>query len=60
MLAVINHEVDVASSNNNDMDLFRRNFPREADQLRVIGSAAADHAGVGVAAGVIVPFRAGQ
>ncbi len=36
LLAVVNHEVDVASSNNPDMDLFRRNFPREAAQLRVI------------------------
>ncbi|MHB1056447.1 MAG: phosphate/phosphite/phosphonate ABC transporter substrate-binding protein [Rhodanobacter sp.] len=36
LLAVANREVDVASSNNPDMDLFRRNFPREAAQLRVI------------------------
>ncbi len=36
LLAVVNHEVDVASSNNPDMDLFRRNFPREAAQLKVI------------------------
>ncbi|MGS0996918.1 phosphate/phosphite/phosphonate ABC transporter substrate-binding protein [Rhodanobacter sp. UC4436_H3] len=36
LLAVVNREVDVASSNNPDMDLFRRNFPREAAQLRVI------------------------
>ncbi len=36
LLAVVNREADVASSNNPDMDLFRRNFPREADQLRVI------------------------
>jgi len=36
LLAVVNREVDVASSNNPDMDLFRRNFPREAEQLRVI------------------------
>lgn len=36
LLAVVNREVDVASSNNPDMDLFRRNFPHEAEQLRVI------------------------
>lgn len=36
LLAVVNREVDVASSNNPDMDLFRRNFPHEAAQLRVI------------------------
>jgi phosphonate transport system substrate-binding protein len=36
LLAVVNREVDVASSNNPDMDLFRRNFPHEASQLRVI------------------------
>jgi phosphonate transport system substrate-binding protein len=36
LLAVVNREADVASSNNPDMDLFRRNFPREAEQLRVI------------------------
>jgi len=36
LLAVVNHEVDVASSNNPDMDLFRHNFPREAAQLKVI------------------------
>lgn len=36
LLAVVNREVDVASSNNPDMDLFRHNFPHEAEQLRVI------------------------
>jgi phosphonate transport system substrate-binding protein len=36
LLAVVNREADVTSSNNPDMDLFRRNFPREAAQLRVI------------------------
>lgn len=36
LLAVVNGEVDVTSSNNPDMDLFRRNFPQEAAQLRVI------------------------
>ncbi|WP_426689262.1 phosphate/phosphite/phosphonate ABC transporter substrate-binding protein [Rhodanobacter ginsengiterrae] len=36
LLAVVNREADVTSSNNPDMDLFRRNFPSEAAQLRVI------------------------
>ncbi|WP_449428189.1 phosphate/phosphite/phosphonate ABC transporter substrate-binding protein [Rhodanobacter umsongensis] len=36
LLSVVNREVDVASSNNPDMDLFRRRFPSEAAQLRVI------------------------
>lgn len=36
LLAVVNREADVASSNNPDMDLFHRNFPGEAAQLRVI------------------------
>lgn len=35
-LAVANGEVDVATCNNPDFDLFRRNFPSEAAQLRVI------------------------
>ncbi|GAB2544547.1 phosphate/phosphite/phosphonate ABC transporter substrate-binding protein [Rhodanobacter koreensis] len=36
LLSVVNGEVDVASSNNPDMDLFRRHFPNEAAQLKVI------------------------
>ena len=36
LLAVVNRDVDVASSNNPDMDLFHRHFPAEASQLRVI------------------------
>jgi phosphonate transport system substrate-binding protein len=36
LLAVVNREVDVTSSNNPDMDLFRRHFPGEASQLKVI------------------------
>ncbi|HWX67540.1 MAG TPA: phosphate/phosphite/phosphonate ABC transporter substrate-binding protein [Rhodanobacter sp.] len=36
LLAVVNREADVASSNNPDMDLFRHNFPQEAAQLKVI------------------------
>ncbi|PXV61625.1 phosphonate transport system substrate-binding protein [Dyella jiangningensis] len=35
-LAVSNGEVDVATCNNPDLDLFQRNFPSEATQLRVI------------------------
>jgi phosphonate transport system substrate-binding protein len=36
LLAVVNREADVTSSNNPDMDLFRRHFPQEAAQLKVI------------------------
>lgn len=36
LLAVVNREADVTSSNNPDLDLFRHNFPREAAQLKVI------------------------
>lgn len=36
ILAVANGEVDVATCNNPDLDLFRRNFPVEGTQLRVI------------------------
>lgn len=36
LLAVVNREMDVASSNNPDMDLFRRHFPNEARELKVI------------------------
>lgn len=46
LLAVVNREVDVASSNNPDMDLFRRNFPREAAQLKVIWRSALIPSGV--------------
>lgn len=46
LLAVVNREADVASSNNPDMDLFRRNFPREADQLRVIWRSSLIPSGV--------------
>lgn len=46
LLAVVNREVDVASSNNPDMDLFRRNFPQEAAQLRVIWRSSLIPSGV--------------
>jgi phosphonate transport system substrate-binding protein len=46
LLAVVNREADVASSNNPDMDLFRRNFPREAEQLRVIWRSSLIPSGV--------------
>lgn len=36
LLAVVNREMDVTSSNNPDMDLFLRHFPTEAKQLKVI------------------------
>lgn len=46
LLAVVNREVDVASSNNPDMDLFRRNFPQEAAQLKVIWRSSLIPSGV--------------
>lgn len=46
LLAVVNGEVDLTSSNNPDMDLFRRNFPQEAAQLRVIWRSSLIPSGV--------------
>lgn len=46
LLAVVNREADVTSSNNPDMDLFRRNFPQEADQLKVIWRSSLIPSGV--------------
>jgi phosphonate transport system substrate-binding protein len=46
LLAVVNGEVDVTSSNNPDMDLFRRNFPQEAAELRVIWRSSLIPSGV--------------
>jgi phosphonate transport system substrate-binding protein len=46
LLAVANREVDVASSNNPDMDLFRRNFPQEAAQLKVLWRSSLIPSGV--------------
>lgn len=45
-LAVVNGEADVASSNNPDLDLFRRNFPQEAGQLKVIWHSSPIPSGV--------------
>jgi len=45
-LAVVNREVDVATGNNPDLDLFTRHFPREAAQLRVIWRSTLIPAGV--------------
>lgn len=45
-LAVVNGEVDVASGNNPDLDLFRRNFPAEAAQLKVIWRSSLIPSGV--------------
>jgi phosphonate transport system substrate-binding protein len=45
-LAVANHEADVASGNNPDLDLFRRSFPQEAAQLKVIWRSPLIPAGV--------------
>jgi phosphonate transport system substrate-binding protein len=46
LLAVVNGEADVTSSNNPDMDLFRRNFPQEAAQLRLIWHSSLIPSGV--------------
>lgn len=45
-LAVVNGEVDVASSNNPDLDLFRRNFPDQAAQLKIIWRSSLIPSGV--------------
>jgi len=58
LLAVVNREVDVASSNNPDMDLFRRNFPQEAAQLKVIWHSPLIPSGVLVLReGLAAPLR---
>ena len=45
-LAVVNGEVDVATNNNPDIDLFGRNFPNEAAQIRVIWRSSLIPSGV--------------
>ncbi|WP_130618371.1 phosphate/phosphite/phosphonate ABC transporter substrate-binding protein [Dyella amyloliquefaciens] len=45
-LAVVNGEVDVATCNNPDLDLFRRNFPNEATHIRVIWKSSLIPSGV--------------
>jgi phosphonate transport system substrate-binding protein len=45
-LAVSNGEVDIATCNNPDLELFKRNFPAEAAQLRVIWRSTLIPAGV--------------
>lgn len=45
-LAVVNGEVDVASGNNPDLDLFRRTFPDQASQLKVIWRSSLIPSGV--------------
>lgn len=58
LLSVANGEVDVASSNNPDMDLFRRHFPREGAQLRVIWRSPLIPSGVLVMReGLAAPLR---
>lgn len=58
LLSLVNGEVDVASSNNPDMDLFRRHFPREGAQLRVIWRSPLIPSGVLVMReGLTVPLR---
>ncbi|WP_233171696.1 phosphate/phosphite/phosphonate ABC transporter substrate-binding protein [Dyella sp. ASV21] len=57
-LAVANGEVDVATSNNPDLDLFRRNFPSEAAQIRVIWRSTLIPSGVLVVRdGMTEPLR---
>lgn len=57
-LAVVNGEVDVATGNNPDLDLFRRNFPNEAAQLRVIWRSSLIPSGVLVVRdGMAEPLR---
>jgi phosphonate transport system substrate-binding protein len=46
MLAVVNKEVDIATTNNPDLDLFARNFPHEAAQLKVIWRSSSIPCGV--------------
>ncbi|MFI4958455.1 MAG: phosphate/phosphite/phosphonate ABC transporter substrate-binding protein [Lysobacterales bacterium] len=58
LLAVVNREVDVASSNNPDMDLFRHNFPQEAAQLKMIWRSPLIPSGVLVLReGLAAPLR---
>lgn len=57
-LAVANGEVDVATGNNPDLELFQRNFPTEASQLRVIWQSSLIPSGVLVVRdGLAEPLR---
>ncbi len=57
-LAVANGEVDVATGNNPDLELFQRNFPSEASQLRVIWRSSLIPSGVLVVRdGLAEPLR---
>jgi phosphonate transport system substrate-binding protein len=57
-LAVANGEVDVATGNNPDLELFQRNFPSEASQLRVIWQSSLIPSGVLVVRdGLAEPLR---
>lgn len=57
-LAVVNREVDVATSNNPDLDLFHQTFPREAAQIRVIWRSSLIPSGVLVVRdGMAEPLR---
>ncbi len=58
LLSVVNREVDVATSNNPDLDLFRRKFPSEASQLKVIWRSSLIPSGVLVVReGLAAPLR---
>lgn len=57
-LAVVNGEVDVATGNNPDLDLFQHNFPSEASQLKVIWRSSLIPSGVLVVRdGMAEPLR---
>lgn len=57
-LAVANGEVDVATGNNPDLELFQKNFPSESSQLRVIWRSSLIPSGVLVVRdGMAEPLR---
>jgi phosphonate transport system substrate-binding protein len=58
LLSVVNREADVTTSNNPDLDLFRRKFPSEASQLKVIWRSSLIPSGVLVVRdGLAAPLR---
>jgi phosphonate transport system substrate-binding protein len=58
LLSLVNREADVAASNNPDLDLFRRKFPSEASQLKVIWRSSLIPSGVLVVRdGLAAPLR---
>jgi phosphonate transport system substrate-binding protein len=58
LLSVVNGQADVTASNNPDLDLFRRKFPNEAAQLKIIWHSALIPSGVLVVRdGLAEPLR---